>query len=123
MIIRRPMRTRQMTGAMFGEPAVLVKRMQTRNRRGEATFTEDETPIRLATNPLSPTDPRVASLQQGGIRIEDSREFFTIQTISTEPPDYIKYDDGNGEQEYIAHSTARWGHYSSSIFYRRESQT
>ena len=116
--LQRPLRTRQITGSMFGEPAVLVRRTQTRNRFGEASFTETRTNIRVSTNPLSIRDPRTANLREGGIRIEEAREFYTVDKIETNPPDYIEWQGDT----YVAHTTADYGDFSESIFERKESQ-
>lgn len=118
MIIRRPLQHRQIAGAMFGEDAVLIKRTQRRNKFGEDSFTEQRVSIRVSTNPPRGDDPRLASLQQGGIRLEDTREFFTAEDISTTPQDHIEYND----EVYVAQSTSRFGSYSSSLFQRKEDQ-
>ena len=117
-IIKRPMQHRQITGAMFGEPAVLIRRSQTRNRFGEDDFSETRTNITVAANPISSRDPRLASLREGGTRVEGLFEFFTVQEISVDPPDYIEYES----TRYIAHSTANFGSHNESIFVRAEVQ-
>lgn len=113
---------RVLSGALFGEDVVLIRHGAViRNKHGEATQAKTETAIRAATEPLSRTDSRVAALIDGGIRLQDAREFFTFESIDVAAQEQVRYPAVGGET-FTAHSTARYPRFSATIFVRDEVQ-
>lgn len=110
--IRRPLQNRQSTGRMFGEDAYLVRVEQTRNKYGHTIKSQERFKVRVATTPLSPSDPRAALLMsEGGTRIEDAREFFTDFNVDVGKRDKIIYPAIGGDTYTIISAAAYPSHH------------
>ena len=84
--INRKFLSNRIVGSMFGEDAVLIRLgTPVKNEHGEVIESPPtETKIRVATNPASGSSSRVNILLSGGARLEDIREFHTIEEIDVE---------------------------------------
>lgn len=118
-IISRPMLDRQIGGNLWSETATLIRQTHGVNKYGEEeTPTSTEVTIKCVSQPLSAKDPRFATLTDSGVRINDTREFFTLESINTKSRDKIRYKN----ELYTVHSTALYDTHSESIFIRDEVQ-
>ena len=126
MAIRRPkhLRTRTIQRSGFGEPLQII-RVQGERERGQ--WVERESiPIETmgATAPASGSSSRVRELiESGGLRIEELREFWTIETLEPQIDgksfgDILVFDS----ERYRVRSTGRWRGFSDSVAVRIEDQ-
>ena len=118
------LRTRQLRGVAFGEPATLVRVTGSRDDdHGEYSETETSTEIVCASAPVTGVDEeRRRLLSEAGVQLDAGRLFWLVETpdpvTTTHGGDIIVYE---GERWRVSEAQ-RWGNFSEVLGIRIEPQ-
>ena len=125
MALRRPTHLvqRQIRGRAFSEEIFLVREVGHRNSFGEHVSETTRTHTLCATAPATKDDARVRELLEGAVALNDTRLFWTVETLDPVVPgggsgDIIEWQG----DRFRAHSSSRWGGFSETIAVREDVQ-
>ena len=92
----------------WGEDIVLIRIESTRNSFGEAELSETSTPIRAASAPAG-ADALERVLEEGGVRLEGARFFWTNQELVPAGESFDSEIIVWQGTRFIVHSVEAWG--------------
>ena len=110
-MIQRPSHlvSRQISGRMFGEAAILRSVTLSRDAFGAPSEIKFSRHITLATAPATGNNARVRELQEGGIELSAMRQFWLAEEVKpvaqNSAGDIIDY----GGDQWRCHAVEEWG--------------